>query len=55
VRFAYLLSMTDRRRDSLRLLWRTLWPEAHWLAARYGQTGATVRTRHTLNALRGRI
>lgn len=54
-RFAYLLSATDRRRDSLRLLWRTLWPEAHWLAARYGQVGATVRTRHALNALRGDI
>jgi len=54
-RFAYLLSVTDRWRDSLRLLWRTLWPEAHWLAARYGQAGAAVRARHTLNALRGDI
>jgi len=54
-RFAYLLSVTDRRRDSLRLLWRTLWPEAPWLAARYGRVGASVRTRHTVNALRGDI
>lgn len=54
-RFVYLLCVTDRPRDSAKLLWRTFWPEAHWLAARYGQTGAAVRTRHALHALRGDI
>lgn len=54
-RFAYLLCVTDRPRDSVKLLWRTLWPEAHWLAARYGQTGAAMRTQHFLSALQGRI
>jgi hypothetical protein len=54
-RFAYLLSMTDRRRDSLRLLWRTLWPESAWLAARYGQADMRTRIHHAGGALRGDI
>lgn len=30
-RFAYRLTVTDHRRDSLHLLWRTLWPEQQLL------------------------
>ena len=36
-RYARLLLLVDRPRDAARLLWRTVWPEAAWLAARYGE------------------
>lgn len=36
-RFALLLLLVDRKRDALRLVGRTLWPEHGWLEARYGQ------------------
>lgn len=36
-RYALLLLLVDRPRDAARLLWRTVWPEKEWLAARYGE------------------
>ncbi len=53
-RFVYLLLMTDRRQDALRVFYRALWPEAAWLATRYGQVGPGIRVRHLAGALRGR-
>ncbi|MBE2225219.1 MAG: nucleotidyltransferase family protein [Anaerolineae bacterium] len=35
-RFVLLLLLVDRRRDMVKLVIRTLWPEPAWLAARYG-------------------
>jgi hypothetical protein len=35
-RFLLLLLLVDRRRDMVKLVWRTLWPEKAWLDARYG-------------------
>ena len=43
-RFLYLLLLVDKRRDLLRLVWRTVWPEPEWLLARYGQP--TSRWQH---------
>jgi hypothetical protein len=54
-RFVLLLLLVDRRRDAIRLIFRTLWPEREWLQARYGRAGVRVRVKHLLNALRGRI
>lgn len=36
LRYLFLLGLIDRKRDMIRLSWRTLWPEAAWLDARYG-------------------
>jgi hypothetical protein len=36
-RFLLLLLLVDRKRDMVNLVWRTLWPEGEWLAARYGE------------------
>lgn len=54
-RFAYLLAVTDRRRDSVHLLARTLWPEHTWLDARYGRSGWSTRLRHMASAFYGHI
>jgi len=54
-RFFYLLCATDRTRDSMRLFFRTLWPERSWLAARYGTSNLTVRARHLTSSMRGDI
>lgn len=53
-RYLLLLLLVDRPRDMVRLVYRTLWPEGAWLAARYG--GQTSRWRHIWNVIRhGRI
>ena len=54
-RFLLQLLLVDRARDAARLVWRALWPEKQWLAARYGAATPAVRTRHLLAALRGRV
>jgi hypothetical protein len=54
-RYVYLLLMVDRARDAVKLIYRTLWPEADWLQARYGRSDARTRLRHVLNAARGII
>jgi hypothetical protein len=54
-RFVLQLLLVDRPRDALRLIFRALWPEADWLAARYGRAGVGVRWRHLLAAVRGKI
>jgi hypothetical protein len=36
-RHAFMLALVDRPRDGARLIGRTLWPEAWWIAARYGR------------------
>src|SRR5690606_16728532 len=50
LRYLLLLLLVDRPRDIARLIFRTLWPEAEWLAARYG--GRTSRWRHLWNVVR---
>lgn len=35
-RYLLLFLLVDRRRDMLKLIFRTLWPEPDWLDARYG-------------------
>ncbi|MFW5942409.1 MAG: nucleotidyltransferase family protein, partial [Chloroflexota bacterium] len=35
-RYLLLLLLVDRGRDAVRLVWRALWPERAWVAARYG-------------------
>jgi hypothetical protein len=53
-RYLLLLLLVDRPRDVIRLIFRTLWPEQAWMAARYG--GKTGRRQHLWNVLRhGRI
>lgn len=54
-RFAYLLCMTDRPVDSLRLMTHTIWPSAGWLAARYGRSDWSTRLRHASRSLVGEI
>lgn len=54
-RYVYLLRLVDRRRDVVRLIFRTLWPEREWLVVRYDRAGTSIRLRHLLNAARGRI
>lgn len=54
-RFIYQLLLADRPRDAARLLFRALWPEPAWLAARYGRAGWRVRGAHILSVLRGRV
>ncbi len=54
-RFMLLLLLVDRQRDVLKLIFRTLWPDRAWLAARYGEYRFSTRIRHFLNAARGRI
>lgn len=36
-RHAFMLALVDHPRDGARLIGRTLWPEAWWIAARYGR------------------
>lgn len=36
-RYLLLLLLVDRPQDMARLMYRTLWPEKEWLAARYGR------------------
>ena len=36
-RHVLMLALVDRPRDAARLVGRTLWPEAWWIAARYGR------------------
>lgn len=55
LRFVYLLLLVDRGRDAAQLVYRALWPEREWLVARYGRVGVSIRLRHLLNAMRGRI
>ena len=43
-RYLLLLLLVDRPRDRLRLVYRAVWPEPEWLAARYG--GAAGRRHH---------
>ena len=50
LRYLLLLLLVDRPRDIARLIFRTLWPEAEWLAARYGSR--TSRWRHLWNVVR---
>lgn len=54
-RFVYLLCMTDRPMDSLRLLTHTIWPSAGWLAARYGRSDWSTRLRHASRSVVGEI
>jgi hypothetical protein len=54
-RFVYLLLMVDRGRDALRLIGRTLWPEAAWLKVRHGRATLKVRVWHLLGAIWRRI
>lgn len=42
-RYLLLLLLTDRLRDMARIVWRTLWPEREWLAARYGRSVSNWR------------
>ncbi len=49
-RYLLLLLLVDRPRDMARLIFRTLWPEAEWLAARYG--GEMSRWHHLWNIVR---
>ena len=52
-RYLLLLALVDRPRDMLYLLWRTVWPERAWLAARYqNQSG---RGRHLWLLCQGTI
>ncbi len=50
LRHLLLLLMVDRPRDMLRIVYRTIWPEGEWLAARY-QNGSN-RWRHLWAVLR---
>ena len=36
-RYLFLLLLIDRRRDMVKLIYRTIWPEQRWLQARYGK------------------
>jgi hypothetical protein len=36
-RHLFMLTLADRKRDALRLIGRTLWPERWWIDARYGR------------------
>jgi len=36
-RHVFMLALVDRPRDGARLIGRTVWPEAWWIAARYGR------------------
>jgi len=36
-RHGFMLALVDRPRDGVRLIGRTLWPEAWWISARYGR------------------
>jgi hypothetical protein len=42
-RYLLLLLLVDRSRDRARLIFRTLWPEPEWLAARYGRSVSNWR------------
>ena len=54
-RFIYQLLLADRWRDAARLVFRALWPERAWLAARYGRSDWRTRRAHLLAAARGRV
>jgi len=49
-RYLLLLLLVDRFRDAVRLVFRTLWPEDAWLAARYG--AGWSRRHHLWNVVR---
>ncbi len=51
-RFLLLLLLVDRPRDAARLVYRALWPEKEWLAARYDRP--TSRPTHWWRILRHR-
>jgi Uncharacterised nucleotidyltransferase len=55
LRFLYLLLLVDRKRDMLKLIGRTLWPEREWLTARYGRASAKMHILHLFNVVRGKI
>ena len=40
---AFMMSLVDRRRDGMRVIGRTLWPERWWITARYGRPVSRVR------------
>lgn len=50
-RYLFLLLLVDRLRDTAVLLWRSLFPEREWLAARYGSDHASLayHVRHVLS------
>lgn len=55
-RYVYLLLLVDSKREVAKLIYRTLWPEAAWLRARYeGRSDFGLRLRHLFNAARGHI
>ena len=51
-RHAFMAALVDRRRDGVRLIGRTLWPEPWWIAARYGRP--VSRAHHLLSLVRRR-
>lgn len=55
LRLLYLLWMTDRPQDSLRLLTHSAWPSDAWLAARYGRSDWAIRIRHAVRATVGNV
>jgi hypothetical protein len=50
LRYLVLLLLVDRPTDAARLVFRSLWPEREWLAARYGEGWS--RRRHLWNVVR---
>jgi len=54
-RYIFLLLLVDRARDTVKLVFRALWPEREWLIARYGRYTFTTRLRHLFDAARGKI
>lgn len=54
-RFMLQLLLVDRLGDAARLLGRAIWPEAAWLALRYGAATPAIRARHLWFALQGRM
>lgn len=50
-RYLFLLLLVDRPRDMLYLVFRTLWPEAEWMQARYGRQKVS-HWRHIWQVLR---
>ena len=49
-RHLFMLALVDRPRDGARLIGRTLWPEAWWIAARYGRP--VGRVEHLIGLVR---
>ncbi len=52
-RHLFMLALVDRPRDGARLIGRTLWPEAWWIAARYGRR--VSRVEHFRRLVRGEV